>query len=155
MGCAVITISDSRSEENDETGRRAMDILTHAGHRIEEYRIIPNKAAEIRGLIKDLLGRRDVRLIITSGGTGLGRRDLTVQSVKGLIEKQISGFGELFRYLSYLEIGPASMLSRAVGGVSGRKILFCLPGSRNAMELAMTKLIIPQLAHIAWELDRT
>jgi molybdenum cofactor biosynthesis protein B len=155
VGAAVLTISDSRTEETDESGRLAKELLTEAGHTIEDYRIIPNDAGEIKSLLGELLQREDLRLIITSGGTGIGRKDLTVESASGLVGKEIEGFGELFRHLSYLEIGPASMVSRALGGVCGNKVLFCLPGSRNAMELAVTKLILPQLDHMIWELDRS
>jgi len=154
VGFAVITISDSRTEESDESGRVAVKLLQQAGHEVVDRRIIRNDTAEVRNALRELLQRQDLRVILTSGGTGIGKRDLTVESVEPFLEKKIEGFGALFRSLSYEEIGPASMLSRAFGGIALGKLIFCLPGSKKALELGLTKLILPEIDHMIWELDR-
>lgn len=152
--CAVITITDSRDEKSDETGRVARELLSEAGHKVVEYRLVRNDISQIRSIAQELLKSADVQLILMSGGTGIGRRDVTVEAVEPLIEKRVEGFGELFRQLSFKEIGGASMLSRAMGAVAGGKILFCVPGSEKATRLALSQLIIPQLNHMMWELKR-
>lgn len=154
LGCAVITVSDSRDERSDETGRTARKLLSDAGHKVVEYRVVKNDVSQVRSVTEQMLQRPDVQLIFISGGTGIGRRDLTLEAVEPLIEKRVEGFGELFRQLSFKEIGSASMLSRATGAVARGKIMFCVPGSEKAARLALSQLIIPQANHMIWELRR-
>jgi len=154
LGCAVVIVSDSRDEKSDETGRTARKLLSDAGHKVVEYRLVKNDISQIRSVAEEMLQRADVQLIFLSGGTGIGRRDLTLEAVEPFIEKRIEGFGELFRQLSFKEIGGASMLSRATGAVARGKIVFCVPGSEKAARLALSQLIIPQANHMMWELRR-
>jgi molybdenum cofactor biosynthesis protein B len=147
VGCAVITVSDTRTVEDDGSGRRIQELLRAAGHRVEHYEILKDEPERIVAAIRG--APPAVEVIILNGGTGLARRDTTYEAVQRLLDKEISGFGELFRMLSYQQIGAAAMLSRAVAGVAGRRVLFSLPGSTAAVELAMTKLIVPELGHVA------
>ena len=145
--CGVITVSDTRTEGDDTSGQRIRQLLNDHGHTATWYQIVKDEP----GLIVDLIGKAPVSVgvIICNGGTGIARRDTTYEAIHALIEKEITGFGELFRMLSFAEIGAAAMLSRATAGVAGNRVLFSLPGSTAAVELAMTKLILPQLRHIA------
>ena len=152
--CAVITTSDSRTEAEDESGKLIKQRLTDAGHKIVHYTILRNDADIIRQQIKGLLMHLDVQVIITSGGTGLSHRDVTVDVITPLLEKKLDGFGELFRQLTYEEIGTGSILSRAVAGVASGKIIICLPGSLGAAQLAMDKIIIPEIGHMVREASR-
>jgi len=142
----VVTISDTRTAADDRSGQRIQELLRAGGHAVEHYAIVPDEPARIIGELERLPSA--VEAVITSGGTGLARRDTTFEAVQRVLEKEIVGFGELFRMLSYDEIGAAAMLSRATAGVAGGRVLFCVPGSTAAVELAMTKLIVPQLAHV-------
>jgi molybdenum cofactor biosynthesis protein B len=142
----VVTVSDTRSEADDTSGRCIVDAVTEAGHDVVFYRIVRDEPAEIAELVRSPPNRADV--IITNGGTGLAPRDTTYEAVSGLIEREIPGFGELFRMLSYEEIGAAAMLSRAVAGTVANAVVFCLPGSSKAVDLAMKKLVVPQLRHL-------
>ena len=144
--CAVITVSDTRTVENDTSGQRIKDLLTGAGHQVVFYRIVPDEPAVIERTIGELPHAAEV--VICNGGTGLARRDTTYEAISRLLEKEITGFGELFRMLSYEQVGAAAMLSRASAGVSGSRVIFSLPGSTRAVELAMTKLILPQIGHL-------
>lgn len=143
----VLTASDSRSAETDESGRLIRDLLTAAGHRVEYYEVLPDEPSRIRQALLDNL--RSLDAIIVSGGTGIAARDSTIEVVRMLLDKELEGFGELFRYLSYQEIGPAAILSRALAGVAAGKIVASLPGSPDACRLAMEKLLIPELCHMA------
>lgn len=143
----VLTASDSRSAETDESGRLIRDLLTAAGHRVEYYEVLPDEPSRIRQALLDNLP--DLDAIIVSGGTGIAARDSTIEVVRMLLDKELEGFGELFRYLSYQEIGPAAILSRALAGVAAGKIVASLPGSPDACRLAMEKLLIPELGHMA------
>lgn len=145
--CSVITVSDTRSAETDHSGQRIQELLRAAGHRIAHYQILRDEPDLIVNAIAGLTTETEV--VIVNGGTGLARRDTTFEAVNRLLDKQISGFGELFRMLSYAEIGAAAMLSRACAGVVGNRIVFSVPGSTAAVELAMTKLILPTLGHVA------
>lgn len=147
VGCAVVTVSDTRSADNDGSGRRIQDLLREHGHRIEHYEVLKDEPELIATAIRSAPATAAV--IILNGGTGLARRDTTFEAVSRLIEKEIPGFGELFRMLSYEQIGAAAMLSRATAGVVGKHIVFSLPGSTAAVELAMTRLILPVLGHAA------
>lgn len=150
--CAVITVSDTRTEASDKSGSLIRTRLLEGGHEVVFYRIVPDEPAEIRALLPDLVGRVDA--ILLSGGTGISRRDNTYEAVTSLLEKTIPGFGELFRMLSYEEVGAASMLSRATAGVYQDVVVFSTPGSVNAVRLALDKLILPELKHLVWEIAR-
>ncbi|MDE2996752.1 MAG: molybdenum cofactor biosynthesis protein MoaB [Bacteroidota bacterium] len=148
--CAVITCSDTRTTENDASGDRIAALLTEAGHIIVSRVLIPDDAERIRAAVQDAL-QAGARIVITTGGTGISRRDTTFEALQGMITTDIPGFGELFRVLSYEEIGPAAMMSRALAGLVQESVLFALPGSRNAVELAMQRLILPQIGHFLAE----
>lgn len=156
--CAVVTASDTRTESDDVSGKALCDGLRDAGHTLEFYRIVPDDGEAIRSVLLHLAGQ--VEVVITTGGTGIGRRDRTVEVAHRLIQKPLPGFGELFRYLSYAEVGAAAMLSRATAGLYGAEdgppetLLFCCPGSENAVRLALEKLILPDLRHVTWEVVR-
>ncbi len=143
----VLTASDSRSAETDESGRLIRDLLTAAGHRVEYSAVLPDDPALIRKALLDNLQNLDA--IIVNGGTGIAARDSTIEAVRPLLDKELEGFGELFRYLSYQQIGSAAFLTRALAGVAAGKIVVTLPGSPDACRLAMEKLLIPELGHMA------
>lgn len=147
VDCGILTVSDTRTEADDTSGQRIRQLLAESGHTADWYRIVKDEPAGIVELINS--APPTVTVLICNGGTGIAQRDTTYEAIHALIEKEISGFGELFRMLSYAEIGAAAMLSRATAGVAGNRVIFSLPGSTAAVELAMTKLILPQLAHIA------
>jgi molybdenum cofactor biosynthesis protein B len=144
----VLTASDSRSAETDESGRLISDLLTAAGHRVKYYEVVPDDPGCIRKSVLDNLQNLDA--IIVNGGTGIAARDSTIEAVRSLLDKELEGFGELFRYLSYQQIGSAAFLSRALAGIAGGKIVASLPGSPDACRLAMEKLLIPELGHMAY-----
>jgi molybdenum cofactor biosynthesis protein B len=146
VACGVVTVSDSRTEENDTSGQLIQRLLKETGHTVELYRIVKDEPTRIADLLR--AAPATTRAIICNGGTGLAKRDSTFEAVCALLDKKISGFGEIFRMLSYEQIGAAAMLSRAVAGVAGDRIIFSLPGSTKAVELAMTKLILPELGHM-------
>jgi len=150
--CKVITVSDTRTEETDKSGKLIMDLLKQEGIEAVEYCIVRDEAAEIRPAVQS--AAENVNAVLLNGGTGFTNRDITVETVRTLLDREMPGFGELFRYLSYEEIGSASMLSKALAGTIGKKVVFCMPGSSNAVSLAMKKLILPELKHIVWELNR-
>jgi molybdopterin adenylyltransferase len=154
LGCAVLTTSDSRIEENDESGKLIKQRLLDAKHKIVFYAIVKNDAQTIKNKIQALLKQDDVQVIITSGGTGLSKRDVTVDTVRTILEKQLDGFGELFRSLSYQDIGVGSIMSRAIAGVVNGKIIICIPGSLGAATLAMDKIILPEIGHMVREATR-
>jgi len=146
--CRVITVSDTRTLETDSSGARAAELLVAAGHTVGARRIVPDERDAIARAVRDALDDPETDAVILSGGTGLAPRDVTYETVRDLLEKPIDGFGELFRMLSFEEIGAAAMLSRAVGGVTGRTAVFALPGSSKAVELGVTRLIAPELGHL-------
>jgi len=146
VSCAVVTVSDTRTEADDTSGQRIQALLQESGHRIETYRILKDEPDLIRRTFAALPS--SVEAVILNGGTGLAPRDTTFEAVERLLDKQISGFGELFRMLSYEEIGAAAMLSRAIAGVAADRAVFSIPGSTKAVELAMMKLILPEIGHI-------
>jgi molybdenum cofactor biosynthesis protein B len=152
--CAVITVSDTRTLETDTGGRAVIDHLTGAGHDVIAREIIPDEPGRMRLLLDSLRDRDDLDAILMTGGTGITSRDQTFETVSGLLDKPLPGYGEIFRMLSYQEIGPAAILSRAVGGLIGRKVLLTMPGSPAAVRLAMEKIIIPQLPHLLREARR-
>src|SRR3954454_17177673 len=152
--CAIVTISDTRTKDTDTSGRAIADLLTAAGHQISSTTIVKDDAPLVRDAIEQQLGSDDVQVIISTGGTGITSRDSTFEAVDGLLEKRLDGFGELFRTLSYHEVGSAAMLSRAAAGIARSTAVFMLPGSEHAVRLAMTKLIAPELGHVVRELRR-
>jgi molybdenum cofactor biosynthesis protein B len=151
---AILTISDTRTPETDTGGDTVDELLRGAGHEIAQRDIVRDEAQSIRAKIVDLLARSDVDAVITTGGTGISARDTTYEVVDDMLEKRLDGFGEIFRMLSYEEIGAAAVLSRCVAGVVGTKFIASLPGSRNAVRLAAEKLLVPELAHVIFELRK-
>ena len=151
---ALMITSDTRTPENDETGKTAMRLLEEEGHRVAAYVIVENDAVRIKETFEGFTKDEMIQVIITSGGTGISSKDKTVDAVSSLFDKELPGFGELFRRLSFEEIGEAAMFSRATAGVIGRKLVFCLPGSRGAMGTALKKIILPGLGHMLWEVNR-
>ncbi len=150
----VLTISDTRTPETDTGGNAIVEALGEAGHEVARREIVRDDAPKIEETLKELLASESVDAIITTGGTGISARDTTYEVVSRLIDKKLDGFGELFRVLSYEEIGAAAMLSRAIAGAAGTKFVACLPGSRNAVRLAMTKLLVPEMPHVVFELRK-
>jgi molybdenum cofactor biosynthesis protein B len=146
VACAIVTVSDTRTPETDTSGTRIRELLEGGGHRVVAYSILPDEPAIVRPRLVELIAE-SVEAVILSGGTGLAPRDTTYEAVVGLLDKRLDGFGELFRSLSFDEIGPAAMLSRAVAGVTGRTVIASLPGSTAAVDLAMRKLLVPVLGH--------
>ncbi len=154
--CAVLTVSDTRTAETDRSGALLRERLEAAGHEVAAYAIVPDESEAIRAKLTAWAGA--VEVVVTTGGTGIGRRDTTVEVAEALIVKPLPGFGELFRMLSFEEIGAGAMLSRATAGVYGTEgaetLLFCCPGSQNAVRLAADRLIVPELRHLVWEILR-
>ncbi len=148
VACAVLTVSDTRTERTDTSGRAMADLLAAAGHRCADRAIVRDEPAEIAAALERWLVRADIDAILTTGGTGISPRDGTIEVVERLLEKRLDGFGELFRMLSYEEIGAAAMMSRACAGLARGRILVALPGSEAAVRLAMTRLVLPELAHM-------
>lgn len=152
--CYVLTISDTRTAANDTSGRAIAELLEANRHEVLGRGIVRDDPAAIRSALLTQLDAASAQVIITTGGTGITSRDSTYEVVSNLLEKRLDGFGELFRVLSYQEIGPSAMLSRASAGTAQGKILVSLPGSEHAVRLAMTKLLLPELGHLVRELSR-
>lgn len=151
---SVITVSDTRTLADDTSGDAIADALTAFGHEAAGRFIVRDEANEIQKILRETLEDADVQAVIITGGTGVARRDVTLEAVAPFQEKPLPGFGELFRMLSYPEIGSAAMMTRASAFVTERKVVFCLPGSEKAVRLAATKLIGPELGHLVWEANR-
>lgn len=151
---AVLTVSDTRTTETDRSGPVAVHLLEDAGHRVFDYAILPDEPDHVRQRVEHWLDADGCDGVVLNGGTGISVRDRTFEAVSGLLDKTLDGFGELFRALSFEEIGAAAMLSRAVGGVARGKLVFSLPGSTAAVELAMRRLIVPELGHLLGQLRR-
>lgn len=154
VAVAVITVSDTRTKENDESGKYIMKKLEENIHKIISYSIIRDEKKLLRDELEKLINNDDVQVIITNGGTGISRRDVTIDVVENMFDKKLDGFGEIFRYLSYKEIGSPAVMSRAVAGTVKNKIIICLPGSLGAVKLGIEKLIIPEIGHLVWEINR-
>jgi molybdenum cofactor biosynthesis protein B len=154
VGCYVITVSDTRTDETDTGGRAIVDLLTAAGHDVKGRTIVKDDPEELRDSIGRQLANPAVQVIITTGGTGITARDCTYEAVSGMLWKTIDGFGEIFRALSYQEIGAAAMMSRAVAGTIAGRVVVALPGSEAAVRLALTKLLLPELGHLVREATR-
>ncbi len=153
--CAIVVVSDKRTASTDESGPLARRLLESAGHVVTDFALIPNDEANTRTHVAQLIARADVDAVILAGGTGLGAKDRTVEAVRPLLEKELPGFGELFRMISYQQqIGTSAILTRALaGGVQG-KLIVSLPGSKAAVDLALTKVLLPELQHLMHELRR-
>jgi len=154
IGCMVITCSDTRTRETDTSGYCIMHMLKDAGHSVVDYYIVKDEPAKIKARIKAGVANKRIQAIIINGGTGISRRDSTFEAVDAMLEKRLDGFGEVFRYLTYQEIGSPAIMSRATAGIIKGRVLFSTPGSENAVRLAMEKLIIPELGHLVKELTK-
>jgi molybdenum cofactor biosynthesis protein B len=154
VGCFVLTISDTKTAETDVSGRLIRELLEKAGHEVVGSKIVKDEPSLVEAVVREGCADRRVQAIVMTGGTGITSRDSTYEAVEGMLEKRLPGFGELFRLLSYQEIGPAAMLSRAQAGVVKGRILFSLPGSPNACRFALEKLIMPELGHLVSEVNR-
>jgi molybdopterin adenylyltransferase len=145
---AVLTISDTRTLETDTSGALIVELLEASGHFVASRLIVPDEPKLIRPLIESIRDRGEVHALLMTGGTGISPRDQTFEAVSAFLTKPLPGFGELFRMLSYAEIGPAAMMSRAVGGLAGELVILVMPGSSSAVRLAMTRIILPELSHL-------
>lgn len=153
--CMVITVSDTRTEETDKSGQLMKQLLIEAKHEVALYQIVKDEPQEVIAAIEAGMAHDGVQVILLNGGTGISPRDNTFEAVSGLLDKELPGFGELFRMLSFTEdIGSAAMLSRAIAGVRQGKMIFSTPGSTGAVRLAMNRLIVPELGHVVRELNR-
>ena len=154
LDCMVVTCSDTRTEDNDTSGQLICHLLQEQGHSISEYRLIKDEPKDITQLLEQAAQQTDKQVIIINGGTGISRRDSTFEAVDGFLQKRLDGFGELFRYLSFQDIGSSAMLSRATAGIHEHLVIFSIPGSQSAVRLAMEQLILPEMGHIAGELKK-
>ncbi|WP_017717740.1 MogA/MoaB family molybdenum cofactor biosynthesis protein [Kamptonema formosum] len=154
VNCAVITVSDTRSLETDKSGRLIQELLLEAGHGVGAHTILKDEPAAIQTLLGELGERGDLDVLIFNGGTGISPRDTTYEAIAGLLSKTLPGFGELFRWLSYQEIGTRAMSSRAIAGVYGDKLVFSIPGSTGAVKLAVEKLILPEIVHLVGQMRK-
>jgi molybdenum cofactor biosynthesis protein B len=151
--CFVVTVSDTRDETSDTSGQTIKQFLTDEGHQTTGYRIVKDEPLDIEAVLEQALTENDVDAVIVNGGTGISPRDGTFEVVDRFLEKKLDGFGELFRYLSYLDIGSAAIMSRAAAGTARGKVLISLPGSKGAVTLAMEKLILPEIRHMVSQLQ--
>lgn len=155
VACMIVTVSDTRTPATDKSGHLIRELLEKADYRVVDHRIVPDEYQQIQALLREGAARADVEAVLLNGGTGIAKRDTTLEAVRDLLDKKIPGFGEIFRYLSYAEdIGSAAILSRAVAGVYRDTAIFSMPGSTGAVRLAMTRLIIPELRHVKREIDK-
>ena len=154
IGCWVLTISDSKTPETDTSGKLIRELLTGAGHQVAGSEIVRDEPTEVQRVVRDACANTAVQAVIMTGGTGITSRDSTFEAVEAMLEKRLPGFGELFRMLSYQEVGGAAMLSRAQMGIARGRIIVSLPGSPNACRLALEKLLLPELGHLVRELRR-
>ncbi|MBI2222011.1 MAG: MogA/MoaB family molybdenum cofactor biosynthesis protein [Acidobacteria bacterium] len=150
----VLTVSDTRDERTDTSGATIVRLLEEAGHAVAGRLIVRDDPAEVQRIVRHQLAVADADVVMTTGGTGVSSRDTTYEALAGVLQKRLDGFGELFRMLSYRDIGSAAMLSRACAGVAGGKLVFVLPGSEHAVRLALTKLILPEMTHLLREIAR-
>jgi molybdenum cofactor biosynthesis protein B len=154
VGCYVVTVSDTRTEETDTGGRAIVELLTAGGHRVVGRALVRDDPEQLRDAIGRQLANPDVQVIITAGGTGITSRDCTFEAVNSMLWKRLDGFGELFRMLSYEQIGSGAMMSRALAGIVAGRIIVSLPGSEGAVRLALEKLLVPELGHLVREATR-
>jgi len=149
VACMVLTVSDRRTASTDTSGPLIQRLLSEAGHAVADTELVPNDPGRIRAALRRFL-HGPAQCLVVTGGTGLGRRDITIETIAPMLERTLPGFGELFRTLSYGEIGSAAMLSRAICGTAGGKLVCCLPGSEAAVRLGVGKLLVPELSHLIW-----
>ena len=154
IACFVLTVSDTRTEANDTGGQAIRELLEGAGHSVSGHAIVKDEPSQVTAIVRRQLADPATQVIISTGGTGISARDTTYEAVTGLLEKRLDGFGELFRMISFHQIGSAAMMSRATAGTVGRKAIFVLPGSPAAVRLAMEKLIVPELGHVVQQLSK-
>jgi molybdenum cofactor biosynthesis protein B len=154
LGCGIITCSDTRTPETDKSGQLIHELLSTHGHRVEAYHVVKDEPQEVRNLVEHMAQQDGISAIIINGGTGISQRDTTFEAIASLLEKRLDGFGEIFRYLSYKDIGSAAMLSRSTAGLYRGRVLFSIPGSSGAVRLAMEALILQELPHIVGELSK-
>jgi molybdopterin adenylyltransferase len=154
IGCWVLTVSDTKTPETDTSGEMIRRLLLEAGHRVIGSAIVRDEPKDVQRVIREACANDEVGAVIATGGTGITSRDSTYEAIEALLDKRLPGFGELFRMLSYQEVGAAAMLSRAQLGVHARRIVISLPGSPNACRLALEKLVIPELSHLIREVSR-
>jgi len=154
VGCFVLTVSDTRTAATDRSGQAIRAMLEEAGHVVTGHAIVRDEPADVATAVRNGLETPGTRVVITTGGTGITTRDGTFEALNELFEKRLDGFGELFRMLSFQEIGASAMLSRATAGTIGRAAVFVLPGSEPAVRLALSRLIVPELGHIAQQLAK-
>ena len=154
IGCMVITCSDTRTPDTDTSGQAIHKLLRQFGHEVVSYHLVKDEPAQITSRIEEGLTNDAVQAIIINGGTGISKRDSTFEAVDAMLEKRLVGFGEIFRYLTYMDIGSSAIMSRATAGIIKGRILFSTPGSENAVRLAMEKLILPELGHLVKELSK-
>jgi molybdenum cofactor biosynthesis protein B len=153
VSCAIITVSDTRTPETDKSGQLIHQLLEEKGYTVAEYAIVRDEYDGIKSLLQQAAANKGVEAVLLNGGTGIAARDTTYEAVRDQLDKEMPGFGELFRYLSFTEdIGSAAILSRAIAGTIGKTAVFSMPGSTGAVRLAMTRLIIPELGHVMREL---
>ncbi|WYP25174.1 MogA/MoaB family molybdenum cofactor biosynthesis protein [Alkalihalobacillus sp. FSL W8-0930] len=153
--CCVITVSDTRTAETDKSGHTIKDMLQSAGHQVIDYQIVTDDQSVIKTAIHKGLDQSKVEVILLNGGTGISKRDVTYEVVEATLEKELPGFGELFRYVSYAhDIGSAAMLSRAIAGTARGTAIFSMPGSTGAVKVAMENLILPQISHVVKEIKK-
>lgn len=150
----VVTVSDTRTPDTDESGALIKEALALQGHAVAGYALLKDEPALIAAEIRRACGDAAVDAVIVNGGTGISTRDTTFEAIDALLDRRIPGFGEIFRLLSFREIGSAAILSRATAGIVGGSLVFAVPGSANAVKLAMTKLVLPELSHALWEIRR-
>ena len=148
---AVVTVSDTRTEKDDLSGKAIVELMTASGHRLGRKNVVKDDGKQIKQALGGLVEDAVVRVVIMNGGTGISRRDVTLEAAEHFREKALPGFGELFRSLSYDESGSAAIMSRASAFVAEGKIVFCIPGSEKAVRLAVSKLIAPEAGHLVWE----
>jgi molybdopterin adenylyltransferase len=154
LGCWVLTVSDTKTPETDTSGALIRERLTGAGHRVVGSSIVRDEPTDVQRIIREAVADPAVQVIIMTGGTGITSRDSTFEAVEAMLDKRLPGFGELFRMLSFQEIGAAAMLSRAQMGIHARRIVVSLPGSPNACGLALDKLLLPEMGHLVREVSR-
>ena len=154
VSCYVLTVSDTRTPDTDTSGRAIRTMLEDAGHSVVGSNIVKDEPALVARTVRHEVEAAQTQVILITGGTGITSRDGSFEAVDGLFDKRLDGFGELFRMLSYEDIGPAAMLSRATAGTAGKTVIFLMPGSEKAVRLAMSKLILPELGHLAQQIGK-
>lgn len=154
IGCMVITCSDTRTPETDTSGQLIMKLLKEQGHLVLAYHLVKDEPLLIKERIGEALRTEGIHAIVVNGGTGISRRDSTFEAVDAMLEKRLDGFGEIFRHLTYQDIGSPAIMTRATAGIVHGRVLFSTPGSENAVRLAMEKLILPELGHLVKELTK-